>query len=395
LINYDIVYVQAKGSIIRDLTYNIYANIYTGNDISILSNHLFYNHQILEWAYAEEPFKVIWVVREDGILLSLTIVKEQDMYGWARHDTRGNFTSVCSVTEGQFDATYFAVERRSPVDPNATTIMIERLADRTFPFGVEDAWCVDCGVKTTANTPDSTLTIIFIDSGTVQVTSSNPDFSIDMVGWILRAGGGIVKITAFNSSVSLTGTIIQPITNLLPDDPLGRADMSQPGTWSLDKPFTKVFGLDHLEGQQISVLADGGVINGLTVSGGSVTLPAPATKVIAGYGFQAQLQTMPLDLGQEINTVQGKRKKVGALTVRVRETRGLKAGRTFGLVTPIKELNRVTVMGLAIPFVTADERIIMDPLWDVPGQICLQLDDPLPASVLGVVPEIVVGDTTK
>jgi hypothetical protein len=104
---------------------------------------------------------------------------------------------------------------------------------------------------------------------------------------------------------------------------------------------------------------------------------------------------MPLDVGQEVNTIQGKRKKVGALTVRVKESRGLKAGRTFSTLTPIKELNRVTLMGLPVALITADERIVMDPLWDVPGQICLQIDDPLPATVLGVVPEVVIGDSTK
>jgi hypothetical protein len=52
-------------------------------------------------------------------------------------------------------------------------------------------------------------------------------------------------------------------------------------------------------------------------------------------------------------------------------------------------------MGLSQPLITADERIIMDPLLDVPGQICLQVDDPLPVTVLGVVPEVVIGDTPK
>jgi hypothetical protein len=104
---------------------------------------------------------------------------------------------------------------------------------------------------------------------------------------------------------------------------------------------------------------------------------------------------MPLDVGQEVNTIQGKRKKVGALTVRVKESRGLKAGRTFSTLTPIKELNRVTLMGLPVALITADERIVMDPLWDVPGQICLQIDDPLPATVLGVIPEVVIGDSAK
>jgi hypothetical protein len=202
-------------------------------------------------------------------------------------------------------------------------------------------------------------------------------------------------ITAVPNNVEVFGKIIQPITNLIPDDPLNRVAIAPPGAWSIDPPLTILHGLDHLEGQKVSVLADGGVVNGLTVNGGSITLPQPASKIVVGLGYQCQLQTMYLDLGQEANTIQGKRKKVGALTVRVKDSRGLKAGRTFALLTPIKELNRTTAMGLSQPLITADERIIMDPLWDVPGQICLQVDDPLPVTVLGVVPEVVIGDTPK
>jgi len=398
LINYDILFVQQKGSIIRDLSYNIYANIYTGNDISILSSHLFYGHQILEWAYAEEPFKIVWCVREDGTLLSLTILKEQDMYGWARHDTLGNFQSVCSVTEGMVDATYFVVQRPLP-DGTSFVQQIERLADRTFQFGAEDAWSVDAAVRTSANEPASAVTIVLSGSNavgqSVTLQASAAVFTSGMVGWVARVGGGIVIITQFINTQTLIGTIQLALTGLLPDDPLNRPNIAQAGTWSIDQPITKVFGLDHLEGQQVSVLADGGVVNGLTVNQGSITLPAPASKVIAGLGFQAQLQTMPLDIGNEQNTIQGKRKKVGALTARVKDSRGLKTGRTFSTVVPIKELNRVTTLGQSTPLITGDERIIMDPLWDVPGQICFQVDDPLPVTILGVIPEIAVGDTPK
>jgi hypothetical protein len=395
VVNYDIIFVQAKGSIVRDLTFNIYANIYTGNDISIMSSHLFYGHQILEWAYAEEPFKIVWCVRDDGVLLSLTLVKEQDMYGWARHDTRGNFESVCTVTEGQNDATYFAVRRPNPAFPDASVLVIERLANREFPFGAEDAWCVDCGTKTVANTPPATLLPIRVSDTVVTMVTGTPTFDATAVGMIVRVGGGIIKVTSFVNPSQLSGDVLQPITDIVPNDPLGRYKIADPGEWSIDKPFTKVFGLDQLEGQTISVLADGGVINGLVVQDGAVTLPAPATKVVAGYGFQAQLQTMYLDLGQEINSVQGKRKKIGALTVRCKDSRGLKAGHLFSTVTPIKELNRTTTMGLPVKLITADERIVMDPLWDIPGQICLQVDDPLPSTVLGVVPEVVIGDSQK
>jgi len=395
LVNYDIMYVQQKGSIVRDITYNIYANIYAGNDISILSSHLFYGHQIKEWAYAEEPFKVIWAVREDGILLSLTLVKEQDMYGWARHDTFGNFESICTVTEGPSDATYVVVSR-----PNAVTgdfrLYIERIAERTFTFGAEDAWSVDCGVSTVHNTPTAVLTPGVPDNnGVAQFTTDAPAFDSSMVGWIVRVGGGKATVTQFISNTKIMVKMIQPITALIPNDPQGRPDIGIPGTWSVDKPIMIIDSLDHLEGQQVSVLADGGVVNGQTVQDGKVTLPAPASTVTVGFGFQAQLQTMPLDLGNENNTAQGKRKKVGALTVRVKDSRGLKAGRTFQTITPIKELNRVTIMGQPVPLITADERIVMDPLWDVPGQICLQVDDPLPVTVLGVIPEVMVGDTAK
>jgi hypothetical protein len=394
LINYDIFFVQQKGSIVRNLSYNIYANIYTGNDVSILSSHLFYGHQILEWSYAEEPFKMIWAVRDDGILLSLTVIKEQDMYGWARHDTLGNFLSTCTVTEGQTDAVYFVVERPNTATGIGFTRCIERMADRTFPFGAEDAWCVDCGVKTVANTPNANLTPLAPTGLTTFLT--NPGvFTSAMVGWVIRAGGGVATVTQFIDAQHVMAQITQPITNLLPNDPLNRPDTLPPGDWSIDKPIQRIFGLDHLEGQRVAVLADGGVVNGLTVHQGSITLPVPATKVVAGYGFQAQLQTMYLDLGQETNTVQGKRKKINALTVRVKDSRGIKAGRTFNTVTPIKELNRLTVMGQPIQLVTADERIVMDPLWDVPGQVCLQVDDPVPSTVLGVIPEITVGDTAK
>jgi len=49
----DVLYVQAKGSIVRDMIFNFQKQVYTGADISVQSSHLFYGFQILEWAYSE------------------------------------------------------------------------------------------------------------------------------------------------------------------------------------------------------------------------------------------------------------------------------------------------------------------------------------------------------
>ncbi len=110
-IDYDILYVQAKGSIVRDLSYQFYTNIYTGTDITLNSSHLFIGFTLKEWAWCEEPYKVLWAVRNDGTMLALTYLKPQEVAGWGRSDTNGFFESVCSVTEPPVDALYVATQR--------------------------------------------------------------------------------------------------------------------------------------------------------------------------------------------------------------------------------------------------------------------------------------------
>ncbi len=319
-INYDILYVQAKNSYVRDLTFDFYRSIYTGTDISVLSSHLFYGHQLTEWAYAEEPFKLVWAVRDDGILLSLTFLKEQEIIGWAHRDTTGSFKSVCSVVEAvtlsngvviNVDAVYCVVQRTI----NGNTVQyIERMAERIFPNGATDAWCVDAGIQ-------------YVGS-----------------------------------------------------------------------PATSFAGAQHLAGATVTGLADGVVITPFSMpTSGSFTLSTPASKVTVGLAFTPQLQTLRLDLGEP--TAQGKRKKITSVTVRVQETLGLSIGRSFSSLVPMKDLvvgNVGTMSNQVVTnLVTDDARTNIDPLWDVPGQYCIQQSNPLPASVLGVIPEITVGDTVK
>lgn len=153
-IDYDINYIQAKGSILRDLAYNFFVNIYTGTDLTYLSSQLFTGYTILEMAYCEEPYKIIWATRNDGVLLNLTYLKAQDVMAWARHDTYGQFLSVCSVTEPPVDALYLATQRYPGIK---TAYMIERMDNRIWP-SVENSWCVDAGLALSMPTPNATLT---------------------------------------------------------------------------------------------------------------------------------------------------------------------------------------------------------------------------------------------
>lgn len=157
--NYDVLYVGAKGASVRDLAYNIYFNVFTGTDISITSSHLFFGYTIKEWCWAEAPYYVVWAVRSDGTMLTLTFLKEQDFIGWTHQTTSGQYQSVCAVTEsttyaGNVDAVYTVVQRTV----NGNTVQyIERISDRVYPNGLSSAWCVDAGIQYTG-TPALTFT---------------------------------------------------------------------------------------------------------------------------------------------------------------------------------------------------------------------------------------------
>jgi hypothetical protein len=149
-------------------------------------------------------------------------------------------------------------------------------------------------------------------------------------------------------------------------------------------------GLEHLEGETVTILGDGNVYPNQVVVDGRITLNHPASRVIVGLPYEAKFQSLRLDTGEP--TIQGKRKKIPAVTMRVDKSRGLAVGSTFETSTEIKE--RVAQpYGQPIQVITGDERITIDPSWNEEGQVCAIQRYPLPATILGIIPEIVVGDT--
>jgi hypothetical protein len=152
-INYDVIYVEAMGSYYRDLPYQLYA-LSEPIDITENSSHLFKNYTILQHAWCEQPYKLLWAVRSDGVMLSLTYYKSQQIAGWGRHDTDGLFVSNCSVVEPPNNALYVATQRFPGTN---TAYMIERMDNRQW-LAAEDVWAVDAGLSLTQPTPAASLT---------------------------------------------------------------------------------------------------------------------------------------------------------------------------------------------------------------------------------------------
>lgn len=108
-----LLYVQALGSAIRDLQSDVQFGFYSlvGRDITIYASHLVDGFSITDWAWQQVPMHLIWAVRSDGVLLSLTYIPEQELLAWHRHDTLGFVENVCVVPEGRSHWLYVVVKR--------------------------------------------------------------------------------------------------------------------------------------------------------------------------------------------------------------------------------------------------------------------------------------------
>lgn len=222
-IDADLLFGQALGSAIRDYQYNYYFNIYAGTDTTILSNHMFFGHQILQWTWAREPYKVVWMIRDDGRALSFSFIKDQDIKGYARHDTNGLFVGVASAAEfpagsnvGGVNAVYFCVKRYIAGE-RQWAYFFERMDSRLWLGDVEQVWAVDCALRLPQSTPAATLTASAAApsngclAGPVIVGGAN--YSNAVQGIITDAGGtgsGAVVSAITVVGGAITGYTISP-----------------------------------------------------------------------------------------------------------------------------------------------------------------------------------------
>jgi hypothetical protein len=79
---------------------------------------------------------------------------------------------------------------------------------------------------------------------------------------------------------------------------------------------TTVTGLSHLEGLTVSVFADGAVQPPRVVTGGQITLQAPAKTILVGLPYFSTLKPMNVDIPMQTGTAQGKIGRIHKLNVR-------------------------------------------------------------------------------
>ncbi|MBS0524327.1 MAG: hypothetical protein JSS04_11910 [Proteobacteria bacterium] len=156
-------------------------------------------------------------------------------------------------------------------------------------------------------------------------------------------------------------------------------------------PVTSVSGLDHLEGKTVAILGDGSVVPSRVVTGGSVALDGAYSKVTVGLPYTADLETLNLELATRSGpTAQGLMKKIGQVTVRVKEARGLSVGLDRDARAEIKQRTTET-LGTALQPFSGDWQISVPSEWNRDGRIVVRQSHPLPATILDLIPQVNLG----
>lgn len=395
------LYVQARGSIVRDLLFDYTVDGYKGNDLTIFASHLFDGFTIVDWAYAQTPHSIIWAVRSDGVLLSLSYVRDQGIRAWARHDFDGGLVeNVCCVPEGNEDAVYLVVKRT--IDGRSVRY-VERMNTRQI-VDRKDLILMDSALSYDGrNTGSTTMTIsggtTWAYDETMTLTASASYFSSDDVDDVIQITGADGTVLQFEITAYTSATVVS-----------GRPDRTVPVAMR-STAFTAwahavdtVSGLWHLEGEAVSVLGDSAVVGSpynpsvstYTVTNGAITLDACYGVIHVGLPFVADLGTLDIDT-PEGQSLSREPKLINEVTLHLEKSAGIFVGTEEpsgdDLVEGLFELKLREsegydeVTGLA----TGRVPIIVNSTWNKNGRVFIRQVDPLPMSVLAITPSGYMG----
>jgi len=408
------LFLQRARRKIRELAYNFDVDGYIAPDMTILAEHIT-EGGLTQVAYQQEPNQIIYATREDGELVGLTYQREQQVTAWHRHIFGGRFgiatltvsdyaniangtkltltksdgtTVDFTSTTGTAGTNEFKTETNN--NTTATNLKTAINAHANFTATVSSAVVT---ITETAHEATGYLTIRSFDSTRLTATSEGkavvdsvaviPTDDTEYQTWI------IVKRTING----VTRRYVEYLNELDFDETDNTSFNFLDSALSYSgSAATTISGLDHLEGQVVSVLADGATHPNETVSSGAITLDRSAKSVKVGLAFTSLLQTMRLDAGSQDGTSQGKTKRIYDITVRMFETIGIEVGPNLNDMERIPFRSSANLMDEGIPPFTGDKEVEFRGNYETDGFIFVRQTQPLPFTILSLYPRLVTND---
>ena len=397
-----VLFVQRQRQKVRAFEFRFADDAYIAPDLNLLADHVT-GTGLVDLAYAQEPDRILYAVRDDGELVGLTYLKDEKILAWHRHIIGGKSQS-CTVTVSDYanivsgstltftksDGTTVTFtsttgtagtnEFKTETNNNTTASNLQTTINGHADF---TATVSSAEVTITETTPESTGFLTVDSSSPVRLAIQNETHAdVKSITTISEASEDTVYIIVQRL---INGSTVQYVEYL--DSTLNQ-DSGLAGT--VTGSSTTVTSLDHLEGETVQILIDDAVYPKQKVTNGAVTVSLPSTfeskTIEVGLGYVSTIKTLRPEGTAQAGTAQGRKKRYNEIIVRLLDSVGVTINNDQ---LPFR--SSANAMGEPIPAFTGDKRVT-NLGWDRDGQITIKQTQPLPMTVLAVTGTLVTTD---
>lgn len=394
---------------VKEITFDLDTDGLLGIDLSILADHL-PRGGLTDMVWQQEPELIVWFVHADGRLIGLTYDRANGAVGWHEHPI-GGVSGHATITVS--DYANIAV---------GTTLVLTKSDGTTVTFTSEAAGSSapssTLGFRPNTNNDTTADNIFTAINAHADFTVENPSAAVVTVKETLPTAGGLLSIKSSDDIRLLASgqarAIVESITaipsgsedqvylsvkreingstvrhiafinSIYFNDQITEAFFVDNGLTYQGASTSTISGLNHLEGEVVSILADGSTHPDKNVTNGTVTLERGTTHAHIGFGYKSLVKTLRLEGGAEDGVSQGKIKRIHGVTARFLNTVGAEIGPDTSNLDRLPFRDSSMAMDEAVPLFTGDKEVSFPSGYDNDAQIVIQQSQPLPMTILAI-----------
>jgi hypothetical protein len=374
-----IIYVQRDKLKIRELVYAQGEDTFVGNDLNLISEDVT-DSGVAEMFVQKEPNQLIWCIKENGDACVMTYERGQQVKGWARITTDGEYYSAAAINDLGEDIVWACVKRD-------TKYCIEK-----FHLRKDLNWYVDGGVQIDYSSLSYSNVTLTLSGSTNDQKFTFPKSSASGL-----SADDIIKVSNLTAIPILNNKTFKIIvddvdSNLWRLVTIGTTNEIRPPsgtsnttyTVSVKKVVNTLTGLSHLEGKTVQVIGDGNFIKEEEVSSGQITTDEYYSTLLAGLKFTSTLRPMPIEPVLAGRLSQSRVKAAAKIIVRFFKTKGAKVGEAGRQLTTYNVVDTQDPAGQSIELKTEQQRFFVASDYEKEKLIEVSQDLPYSMTVLSI-----------
>lgn len=380
-----ILYWDKRRRGLMELIYSWEANRHVSRDLTLYAENIS-ESGIVDMAYQQQPFPLVWCVRTDGKLIGFTYKRLHKVEGWHIHPMAGDVESVAvkpGSTLTDEDEVWISVKRIINTVPHR---YIERFKPHNWGTDQKDCFFVRSGLTFDGGDPydvsGASKATPCVITCTAHPFENGQQVKFADIGGMTELNGKVFTV----ASKATDSFALKDKDNQININSTGFTTYTSGGT--VQRVENVMTNLGHLEGETVSVLADGCPLPNCLVSGTQTTISQYANKVHIGLPYVSELMPMdveiPLRSGTSLSTV----KRVAGATLYFHKSLGCKFGSSDSNCKQISFMQFSDIMGDPTPLYSGKKEVGFRGGYDSFANLYVRQELPLPVTVSAIIPEI-------